>query len=137
MQGPPWCPGSLHPSTHHLLGHLLRHILVELEEELDGVVVFVLAMQLLRVVHAQPELEPRLDAVILLSQFHMHPRVLLEEGVLQQVLDGVPAGSTAQCGAGSWGRALPPKPPLAPHLSFLSMRMQPSMISFSSGTFTL
>lgn len=43
--------------------------------------------------------------------------------------------------AWGWGfgglRLCLPAPPSSPHLSFLSMRMQPSMISFSSGTFTL
>lgn len=41
----------------------------------------------------------------------------------------------APMGAGTQGRALQPR--VLSYLSSLSMRMQPSMISFSSGTFTL
>lgn len=43
--------------SYHLLSHLLRHVFVQLEEELDGVVVLVLPVELLGVVHAQPKLE--------------------------------------------------------------------------------
>lgn len=39
-------------SAYHLLGHLLGHVFVELKEELDGVVVLVLPVELLGVVHA-------------------------------------------------------------------------------------
>lgn len=48
-------------------------------------------MELLGVVHAQPQLQARLHHVVLLCQLHVHAIVLLEEGVIQEVLDGVPA----------------------------------------------
>lgn len=76
---------------YHLLRHLLRHVFVQLEEELDGVVVLVLPVELLGVVHAQPQLEARLHHVVLLGQLHVHAGVLLEEGVIQEVLNGIPA----------------------------------------------
>lgn len=78
-------------SAYHLLSHLLGHVFVQLEEELDGVVVLVLPVQFLGVVHAQPELQALLHRVVLLSQLHVHTVVLLEEGVFQEVLNGVPA----------------------------------------------
>lgn len=80
----------LHVPTYHFLCHLLRHIFVELEEELDGVVVLVLPVELLGVVHAQPQLQAWLHHVILLCQLHMYAIVFLEEGVIQKVLNGVP-----------------------------------------------
>lgn len=80
-------------SAYHLLRHLLRHVFVELKEELDGVVVLVLPVELLGVVHAQPQLQARLHHVVLLRQLHMHAIVFLEEGVIQEVLNGVPAGT--------------------------------------------
>lgn len=75
--------------THHLLCHLFRHILVKLKQELDGIVVLVLAMELLGAIHAQPELQAGLLHVIFFCQLHTHTIVLLEEYVLQQVLNGV------------------------------------------------
>lgn len=80
----------LHVLAYHLLSHLLRNILVELKEELNGVVVLVLPVELLGVVHAQPQLQARLHHIVLLCQLHMHTIVLLEEGVVQEVLNGVP-----------------------------------------------
>lgn len=77
-------------SAYHLLSHLLRHILVELKQELDGVVVLVLAVELLGVVHAQPQLQAWFKRVVLLCQLHMHAIILVEEGVVQEVLNGVP-----------------------------------------------
>lgn len=79
-------------SAYHLLRHLLGHVFVELKEELDGVVVLVLPVELLGVVHAQPQLQARLHHVVLLCQLHVHAVVLVEEGVFQEVLNGVPAG---------------------------------------------
>lgn len=80
----------LHVPTYHFLCHLLRHIFVELEEELNGVVVLVLPVELLGVVHAQPQLQAWLHHVILLCQLHMYAIVFLEEGMIQKVLNGVP-----------------------------------------------
>ena len=77
-------------AAYHLLRHLLRHVLVQLKEELDGVVVLVLPVELLGVVHAQPQLQARLHRVVLLRQFHVHAVVLLKERVIQKILDGVP-----------------------------------------------
>lgn len=51
-------------------------------------------MQLLGVVHTQPQLQARLHCVVLLCQLNMDAIVLLEEGVFQQVLDGVPGEAT-------------------------------------------
>lgn len=82
---------GLRVSAYHLLRHLLRHVFVELKEELDGVVVLVLPVELLGVIHAQPELQTRLHHVVLLCQLHVHTVVLLEEGVIQEVLNGIPA----------------------------------------------
>lgn len=81
-------------AAHHLLRHLLWHILVEFKQELNGVVVLVLPMQLLGVIHTQPQLQARLHHVVLLRQLNMDAIVLLEEGVFQQVLDGVPGEAT-------------------------------------------
>lgn len=78
-------------SSYHLLSHLLGHVFVELKEELDGVVVLVLPVELLCVVHAQPQLQAWLHHVVLLRQLHVHAVVLLEEGVIQEILNGVPA----------------------------------------------
>lgn len=77
--------------AYHLLRHLLRHVFVELKEELNGVVVLVFPMELLGVIHAQPQLQTRLHHVVLLCQLHVHSIVLLKEGVIQEVLNGVPA----------------------------------------------
>lgn len=77
-------------AAYHLLRHLLGHVFVELKEELDGVVVLVLPVELLGVIHAQPQLQARLHHVVLLRQLHVHAIVLLEEGVVQEVLNGVP-----------------------------------------------
>ncbi len=62
---------------------------MKLEQELDGVVVLVLPMELLGAVHAKPELQAGFDRVVFLGQLHVNAVVLLEEAVLQQVLDGV------------------------------------------------
>lgn len=40
--------------AYHLLSHLFGHVFVELKQELNGVVVLVLPVELLGVVHAQP-----------------------------------------------------------------------------------
>ena len=45
-------------------------------------------------------------------------------------------GTQLSAGLGARGGSAA-QAPAPPYLSFLSMRMQPSMISFSSGTFTL
>lgn len=83
--------------AYHLLSHLLRHVFVELKEKLNGVVVLVLPVELLGVVHAQPQLQARLHHVVLLCQLHMHAVVLLEKGVIQQILNGVPARKSVNC----------------------------------------
>lgn len=79
-------------SAYHLLSHLFGHVFVELKQELNGVVVLVLPVELLGVVHAQPQLQARLHHVVLLCQLHVHAVVLLEERVIQEILNGVPAG---------------------------------------------
>lgn len=94
-----WERGGCFCVTDHLLGHLLGHVFVELEEELDGVVVLVLPVELLCVVHAQPQLQTGLHHIVLLCQLHVHAIVLLEEGVIQEVLNGVPAEIMSQPGA--------------------------------------
>lgn len=81
----------LHVLAYHLLSHLLWHIFVQLKEELNGIVVLVLPVELLGIIHAQPQLEARLHHVILLCQLHVHAVVLLEERVIQEVLNCVPA----------------------------------------------
>lgn len=82
-------------APYHLLRHLLRDVLVQVKQELNGVVVLVLPLQLLGVVDPEPQLQSSLDAVVVLGQNHVHAVVLLEERVLQQVLDGVPAAAAA------------------------------------------
>lgn len=82
---------SLRVSAYHFLRHLLGHVFVELKEELDGIVVLVLPVELLGVIHAQPQLQARLHHVVLFCQLHVHAVVLMEEGVIQEVLNGVPA----------------------------------------------
>lgn len=62
---------------------------MEVEGELDGFVVFVFAFQFLDVFNAQPELDGDHLPIVFLSQFHPHPGLLLEEGMVQKVLDGV------------------------------------------------
>lgn len=81
---------NLREPAYHFLGHLLGHILVELEEELDGIVVLVLPVKLLSIVDAQPQLQARLHHVVLLRQLHVNAVVLLEEGVVQKVRNGIP-----------------------------------------------
>lgn len=79
-----------HPAcAHHLLRHLLGHVPAQLEQELNGLVV-PRTPPTPHILHAQPELEVGLLAVILLSQLHVHATLLTEEGVGQQVLDGEP-----------------------------------------------
>lgn len=77
---------------YHFLGHLLGDVARDLEQELDGVVIFVFALKLPVVAHEEPELQRRLGAVVHLSQVHTDPQLLLEEPVTQQLLGGEPAG---------------------------------------------
>lgn len=81
--------------THHLLCHGLRDLLLQVEAELDGSCVPVLALQPAGVLHPQLERNAHLQAVILLRQLHPHAGVLREERVIQQVLDGVTVGRAA------------------------------------------
>lgn len=62
---------------------------MEVEGKLDGFVVFVFAFQFLDIFNAQPELYGNHLPIVLFSQLHPHPSLLLEEGMVQKVLDGV------------------------------------------------
>ena len=79
---------------YHFLGDLLGDVFVELEQELDGVVVFVFPVQLLVVIHPEPQLQRRLHAVVVLGEIHVDAELLLEEPVIQQVLNREPAERT-------------------------------------------
>lgn len=122
---------------YHLLGHLLGDILIELEEDLDGVVVLVLPMQLLVGIHPQQQLQRRLGAVVLLHQVHVDTQLLLEEPVIQQVLDREPAAGSQRSECPIAELRVKSGAVIGDYLSLLFVRMQPSMISRSSGTITL
>lgn len=62
---------------------------MEVEGELNGFIVFVFAFQFLDIFNAQPELDGDHLPIIFLSQLHPHPSLLLEEGMVQKVLDGI------------------------------------------------
>lgn len=78
--------------TYHLLGNIFRDVLLEVEGEFDGLVFFVLALEFLHVLNAQPQLDGNHLPIVLLGQFHAHTCLFLEEGVVQEVFDGISEG---------------------------------------------
>lgn len=74
---------------YHLLRHILRDIFVEVKRKLNGFIVLVFPFELLNILNAQPQFDSHHFPVVLFGELHTQTGLLLEEGVVQQILDGI------------------------------------------------
>lgn len=79
---------------YHFLGNDLWDLAHQVKGKLNGTSVLVLPLQLFGVLNPQLQSNGWLLPVILFIELHSHPCILCKERMIQEVLDGVPAGNT-------------------------------------------